>query len=464
MIGIHYIDKKTVSETFHLLKISWDWYIPGKSYDVVIAYKNEVPDFRGPVIDLTANDVFKKIWVLLNDGQPHLHEPLCDIALDDLRRELKKYTILVEIPPAPWDYSYMIALTHDVDITSVRQSRMISVLYAAWQCILQLEFRAGLRIILAKSGIGNDPWDLFGYWKSLESRLGVCSTFYFVPFKETPGVFSHPYRAVPYDIDPEILRDLIAGGWEVGVHGIDNWSDVDRGTAELERVGVNGAGNRTHWLLFNNKSWTMLDAAGYSYDTTFGYNDDAGFRAGTTQVYRPEGVFTLLELPMHIQDVGLFGKFCWALTDNGWKKTSCLNLSDHAAMDHCDRIFGYARKYGGAITVLWHYENITPPRDWSEMYSSLVKRAKDDGAWVTTAKDVVNWFRSRRDMQIRSFVDGKKITIHIQPQLHMNEIPFMKVRVHIDPSLISHIDAEYKTGDQYVDIKCDRSEIIVVLQ
>jgi hypothetical protein len=46
--------------------------------------------------------------------------------LDRLREKLKQskqFTTLVEIPPVPWGYSYMVALTHDVDITSVKERR-----------------------------------------------------------------------------------------------------------------------------------------------------------------------------------------------------------------------------------------------------------------------------------------------------------------------------------------------------
>jgi hypothetical protein len=51
----------------------------------------------------------------------HNREPLCEMYLDELRRKLKQskqFTTLVEIPPVPGGYSYMAALTHDVDTTS----------------------------------------------------------------------------------------------------------------------------------------------------------------------------------------------------------------------------------------------------------------------------------------------------------------------------------------------------------
>jgi len=462
-IGVCYPDKYAVEETFQLLKIPWEWHVPDRSYDVVIAFRADVPGCTGPFIDLTGNDVFKKISDLLTTGQLHLHEPACDLLLDHLRGELKKYTFLVEIPPAPWGHPYMVALTHDVDVTSVRECRILTVGYAAYQSIIQGNFRAGLHLLCAKCGIGNDPWVLFERWKMFEGKLGVRSTFFFVPRKDDPGMIAHPYRSVGYVINKDVLRGLTWEGWEVGIHGIDNWADAEMGKQEMAVLGMKATGNRTHWLLFDKKSWQMLDEAGYTYDTTFGYNDDAGFRAGTLQVYRPKGTSKLLELPLHIQDLGLFGKFCWAPTAHDWEKTPCLHLDESVARIRCNDIFDYALKYGGAVTILWHYENLTPPRDWSVMYTELVKRAQADGAWVTTAGNVVEWFEVRRKTSITLFQDKKKITIRIQ-NLNLFQEPSLRVRLYIDPSSISHIEGDYISEDNYVDIKCVQPELSVILQ
>jgi len=463
MIGVLYPDRYAVEETFQLLKIPWEWYIPGKAYDVVIARRNDLTDFTGPLVDLASDDIFRKIRDLLIHGQAHLHEPRCEILLDELRAQLKKNSLLVEISPAAWGHPYMIALTHDVDVISVRECRFSTVGYAAFQCIKQGYIRAGLHLLLSRCGIGDDPWSLFDRWMIFENRLGVRSTFFFVPKRDDHGRSAHPYRAVHYDIDRDTLQSLIIGGWEVGVHGIDNWADAETGKQEMAAVGGEAVGNRTHWLLFDRNSWKMLDDAGYSYDTTFGYNDDVGFRAGTLQVYRLKGTSKLLELPLHIQDLGLFGKFCWAPTAHGWEKTPCLHLTESAARKHCNHIFDYALKYGGAVTILWHYENLTPPRDWSGMYTELVKRAQADGAWVTTAGNVVEWFEARRKTSITLFQDKKKITIRIQ-NLNLFQCPPLRVRLHIAPSSILHIDGDYIPEDNYVDIKCDKTELSVILR
>jgi hypothetical protein len=329
-IGVCYPDKYAVEETFHLLKIPWEWYESGKNYEVVIAHKCDVTDFCGNLIDLTNNDIFQKVFVLLNEGQPHLHEPLCDILLDVLRKELKKYTLLIEIPPCPWAHPYMVALTHDVDLISVRERKWPSVGNAAFHCMFQGSFHSGIRIILAKFRICSDPWENFTKWMEMEERMGVRSTFFFLPVPNTPGLFAPNIRSGYYSLEDAPIPTLIKNGWEVGVHGIDNWTSEEMGLSEItffKKIGLRDIGNRVHWLMFGDNSWKFLDQTGYYYDSTFGYNNDIGFRAGTLQVYRPAQSNRLLELPLHIQDIALFGRSCWELSDSHWKHETCLNIS-----------------------------------------------------------------------------------------------------------------------------------------
>ena len=40
-----------------------------------------------------------------------------------------------------------------------------------------------------------------------------------------------------------------------------------------------------HWLYFGDDSPKTLEAAGFDYDSTCGYNDAVGYRAGTSQVF-----------------------------------------------------------------------------------------------------------------------------------------------------------------------------------
>jgi hypothetical protein len=133
-----------------------------------------------------------------------------------------------------------------------------------------------------------------------------------------------------------------------------------------------------HWLCFDPASPRLLEEAGFQYDSTFGYNDAVGYRAGTAQAFRPPGVTNLLELPLHIQDT--------ALLSNS-RKTDAWRV--------CDAILRNASKHGGVLTLLWHTRSLAPERQWGGFYQRLLERLKGR-VWYGSAGEVVEWFRKRR--------------------------------------------------------------------
>jgi len=66
-------------------------------------------DVNVNLIDLSEDDIFKKISNLLNQGVMHNREHLCEMYLDGVRKKLKQFTTLVGIPPVTLGYSYMVA-------------------------------------------------------------------------------------------------------------------------------------------------------------------------------------------------------------------------------------------------------------------------------------------------------------------------------------------------------------------
>ena len=138
-----------------------------------------------------------------------------------------------------------------------------------------------------------------------------------------------------------------------------------------------------HWLCFDPASPRLLEEAGFRYDSTFGYNDAVGYRAGTAQLFRPFGVTNLLELPLHIQDTALLSKS---------SKTDAWRL--------CDAILKNSAKHGGVLTLLWHTRSLAPERQWGGFYQRLLERLKGR-VWFGSAGEVVEWFRKRRAFSFR---------------------------------------------------------------
>jgi hypothetical protein len=228
-------------------------------------------------------------------------------------------------------------------------------------------------------------------------------------------------RAVPYqasEIREEIAR-AIACGCEIGVHGIDAWHSPEAGRTEMRAVtaltGQQAAGVRMHWLYFAEGSPHALETAGFNYDSTWGYNDAVGYRAGTSQVFRLSRSRQLLELPLSIMDSAMFFR-------------GRMDLRRDDALQRCGGIIANARRFGGTLVVNWHDRSLAPERLWDESYRTLLNAiAAGDRAWFATAGDAVEWFRWRRSVRFLGN-NGSGVTVAAAPR--HSSLPPVVIRIN----------------------------------
>jgi peptidoglycan/xylan/chitin deacetylase (PgdA/CDA1 family) len=360
-------------------------------------------------------DLFAEAEELLRRGQPakYAQIPTLDLQVALLRDLIVSRSIpLSEIPPIPSSYRFIVCLTHDVDNFGIKNHRfdhtIVGFVYRAligsllglctgrksvrhlvtnWKAVFSLPF--------VYLGMAKDFWKALNRYGEIEN--GLPSTFFVIPRKDDPGQaigsLSHEWRAARYEIAEvgEQLEELIAAGCEIGLHGIDAWSDVAKGCAELEAIrkvtGESEIGVRMHWLYFDENSPARLEKAGFSYDSTVGYNETVGYRAGTTQAFQPLNADRLLELPMHVMDTALF-------------YPAYMNLLPGQAKVILDRMIANVSRFGGVLTVNWHDRSIAPDRLWDQPYVELLEELKGQGAWFATATQAVAWFRKRRSASI----------------------------------------------------------------
>jgi len=411
-------------------------------------------------------DLFREVYFLLTKGQPPENAlyPTLDYHIAMLRSFITETGIpLVEIPPTPAGYKFIACLTHDVDFISIRHHLIdhsfLGFLYRATvgsvidflkkkipfsNLIENLKAVLSLPLIFSKRY--KDPWNQFD--KYLEIEQGLPATFFFIPFKNQPGQGFHEkkraYRAAKYDVNDvkENIKKIMSHGCEAGVHGIDSWHSAEKGRRERERITTitmsDKVGIRMHWLCMNDETFSLLDQAGYDYDSTFGFNETVGFKAGTAQAYRPIGVKRLLELPIHIQDTALFN-------------SGRMNMTAHNAEHLCNKITGHiVGQTGGVVTVLWHQRSIGPERLWGAFYSHLIKKLRDENCWFATAQDAVDWFRLRRSAE---FMPNGEIHISYKPGGNVG-LPKLVLRTYNsdEPIMSNHNDTSIPFIDKQLKI------------
>ena len=374
-------------------------------------------------------DLFQEVSFLLSNGQPVIFSsiPTLEIHIDIIRNLFIENSIkFLEIPPAPFGYSYITCLTHDIDFVSIRNNLFTQTFFGfvfraifitivnsiqgkcPWKTILK-NFHAILSLPAIFFGIKKDFWNQFD--KYLEIEKGKKSTYFFLPSPDNPGLAYEDKvikkRASRYNITKleKDINKILSNDCEIGLHGIDAWNDSYLAKEECKSVScitkkkVNGI--RIHWLFFDKDSHKKLENAGFLYDTTCGYNDSIGFFSGTAQPFRPLNLNKLIELPLIIQDTAMF-------------YSKRMNLTIKEAENITWKIISSIFNFGGVLVVNWHGRSIAPERNWLSFYVRLLEMIQSSKVWFASGTEAAQWFNKRRRITYKYYIDisgSKKIRI-----------------------------------------------------
>jgi len=166
-----------------------------------------------------------------------------------------------------------------------------------------------------------------------------------------------------------MLGDLHAAGWEIGAHfGFGSWDDAEALRRERRRLeaaipGLEVASSRNHWLRFSLRgSWRALAEAGIRVDTTLGFNDRPGFRAGLAAPLKPysfedQRALEIVEIPFMLMDSHLF----YYRMDDPERRLEMISglLAD-------------LRLVSGSAGVIWHSHVLSPDHGWGREYAFLL--------------------------------------------------------------------------------------------
>lgn len=304
-----------------------------------------------------------------------LDRPLVDSYVETLWSAIARAWPGIERRPT----EFRLRLTHDVDQpwAALGQPRAALAHALAGDLLrrrdLVLALRRGRAIFDARSGrLDRDPYNTFDLLMTASERAGLRSTFYFLA-GNVPG--DHDFR---YEIgDPHVLRllaEVHQRGHDVGLHAsYDSHGSADRLAMEFAalRAACRDAGFdqpewgvRQHYLRFRAPvTWRDQAAAGFAHDSTLGFADAAGFRAGTCREFPVFDVLEdrplpLRERPLVIMDASLLGYG---------------GLAPDVAAGHALRIVDACRGVGGDAVVLYHNSSLPTPR-LRRHYTDLVAR------------------------------------------------------------------------------------------
>jgi hypothetical protein len=316
--------------------------------------------------------------------------------LDPLDPPLDRLRLKLGVEPPRWDGArFAVALTHDVDSpwrwtrigvrgaasrlkSNVRRARLGPTVREA----------TGLATAPLHRLRGTDPNWRFEQIAAQERRRGASSsTFFVLAAHNDPHDGSAPET---YErLRPRLVETLLGIGAEVGLHGSYTAADDEARLAEekaaLEALAGPVGGHRYHYLRGDpHRNLASLSALGFRYDTTLGFPDAVGFRAGIAHPFRPwdfgrDEPAGIVEIPLAAMDATL-------------AEERYLGLSAKRAAPQLVGLLDWAAEHGGGFAILWHPDRFDPVTSggWDRLYSRVLDGVRERGGICMSAAELAS--------------------------------------------------------------------------
>jgi len=283
----------------------------------------------------------------------------------------------------------LICLTHDVD--SIKGKSFIR--YAFWftKALLSLktkEIKQVINLISTYMRLDEDPHFSFQSFYEIEKYYGFCSTFFIMSLPFFLGREGRRYSLRRSDIK-EVLWRLSQNGWEIGLHPsrvtclskAKLKKEMNRFMSHIGNDNVS-MGIRNHYLKASfPETWRIQEELGIQYDSSLGWYDSPGFRAGTSRPFRPFDAelnrrLNVWEIPLIVMDGSLQG-------------------SSDTIVAKCKMMAEEAFQYNTPFTILWHSDRLSEIEysEFSDAYLKLLKYFKEMDCIGTTATNIVRSYQ-----------------------------------------------------------------------
>ncbi|MBI2542896.1 MAG: hypothetical protein HYW24_01800 [Candidatus Aenigmarchaeota archaeon] len=297
-------------------------------------------------------------------------EPSIDILIENVYTVLKESGIKLEKKKFK-NKEFAICLTHDIDrLGEDRLLRSKTYAYQSLRNIPHLKIKKALGLIKGVFSGKNNDYQIQSVL-DLERKYNADSSWFFLVSRKDSD----------FDINGQLAKATfqLLKGQEIGLH--PSFIPLDQNHIQMEKsilsrhAEINGV--RTHYLRGGfPETLVELEKSGFSYDSTFGYIDQYGFRFGTSypfNVIAGDRILGIKEIPQTLMD-----------TQVKDFKTVTKYLED---------TFKILKSTHSVFVVNYHPSrfNIEKYDDLNlKVYEWILKKGKSEGALMTSIEQVMN--------------------------------------------------------------------------
>ncbi len=326
---------------------------------------------------------------------PPLDSPLMDGLLQawqtkliDLSRKHKR--IYLYKMPWPEGKRFALVITHDIDLT--RKYGVKSLLKDTFS-LRKARFNEHFNMSVFGQNIYWNFGDLLRFYENRKLK----SSFFFIAKKWEKTQYRYNIRQQKFK---KLFEDIISQNHEIGLHSsrfcFDSPTSTEREKGKLEKVlGHQITGVRQHYLrLMFPQAWKNFEQAGFLYDSSCGYNNSVGFRAGTslpfrTYDYELEVENNLFEIPFSIMDYS-------------WKELSRNELQQQEIFEN---VISRIEATHGLIHILWHPSNLAEPV-FQPYWNRLINWMEHEDFYNASLYQLLEWRAKRSEVTCPSFRDS----------------------------------------------------------
>lgn len=339
----------------------------------------------------------------------NLRIPVIDVLLNELKKivytKSKKLNLpLVRLLPWPNAEKFAVSFTHDVDLTrgysakELLSSKTKSVFYS----ILNKSDKK--EKIVKNLGEKNALVWSFPKIQDFYKKKKWKATFFFLA-KILEG------KHLRYDVSSKkfqrLFNELKSDEHEIALHpslkAFDNPEKYKSEKKHLEKnVNSEIHGMRQHYLRFKApRIWNLTKLANLKYNSSLGYNYQAGFRSGTSNFfstfdYKENQQLNVIEFPITFFEYNL----------------PQLGRNEKQSGEVIKNLVEQVEKNEGILNVLIHPSNylVSPFKDYWYLLIGLIEKKK---IFVATLAEFTQWFEDKRKIKLSLKKIRNKIIVNV---------------------------------------------------
>jgi hypothetical protein len=283
---------------------------------------------------------------------------------------------------------YALSFSHNIDFWQYWTDEQIKLLKKRQDKIFSYKFMHKiLRLFVYRSGIKIfEPNEIMQKILSFEKSNNINPSCFLLTNNSFPDKRMNYFSEV--DAQAQILRALknssinLLGTKEAG-YQLDF---LEKEFEKIEELEIEGF--RVRYLNFNYQNlFKALEKCGFIYDSSIGFYENIGFRAGISYPFFPYNIaedrpFEVMELPIAITDIALY------------KQT---NGNINRAKSKMENMLKKAAKHQTHISIVWHnhiFDKIDYP-GWSNLYWKIAKFDRKHERMLFSTNELAKYWKER---------------------------------------------------------------------